>query len=106
MVEPFAGSSGMAVANEPISLRYHLCDALAGLLRRNVAMPGNLSTMDAKKGAATIVEFPIGWDECFDDTFAGRVLVLIKYRLVFLCALSTAQSHDPNQYEPIHDDSF
>jgi hypothetical protein len=29
MVESFAGSSGMAVANEPISLQYHLRDVLA-----------------------------------------------------------------------------
>jgi hypothetical protein len=28
MVEPFAGSSGMAIPNEPISLRYHPCDGL------------------------------------------------------------------------------
>jgi hypothetical protein len=29
MVEPFAGYSGMAILNEPISLQYHLCDGLA-----------------------------------------------------------------------------
>jgi hypothetical protein len=40
--------------------------------------------MDAKKGAITILEFPIGWDELFDDTFSRRVLMLVKYCFFFV----------------------
>ena len=34
--------------------------------------------VNANERITAIVEFPVGWDEGFDDSFARRVFVLIK----------------------------
>jgi len=54
----------------------------------------------------TIVEFPVSWDEGFDDTFARRVFVFIKSRLCFLSILGAAQASYSNESEPVRDDGF
>ncbi len=60
-----------------------------------------LEIMNFDGTAFAVVESPVILNECFYDTFTGRVLVFINFRLTLLCILRATLSGDPNQREPI-----
>ncbi len=55
-----------------------------------------LEIMNLDGTAFAVVESPVTTNECFHDTFTGRVLVFIGFRLTLLCILRAMQSGDPN----------
>ena len=62
--------------------------------------------VDGDCSSILFVEFPVGGDECFDNTLSGRVDVLVDCGLGLLCILCTPQARDANENEPVCDGCF